>query len=465
MYAEQLMPHDAAAEDAVTGSILIDGDCYAGVSAIIGPDDFYRDRHRLIFTACRTLHDRNEGIDQVTVARELNRSNRLEDAGGMAYMSHLVSITPTSTHAEYYAKIVRNTSLHRQLIAAGSEIMEIGYGDSDDIDKSIGKAEEALYQVQGTSRSTGFVTIGQIFNEYLESQAALLNADSDPYIPILTGFNDLDELMGGFYRSDLIILGARPGVGKTALAVNLALNAAKDSRTIGIFSLEMSRNQLALRILACEAQVDAYRLRLGLYTESEEQRIINAIGELSDLDILIDDTPFQTAHQMAGKAKYQARTPKGLDLLIIDYLQLVQGPNSGNGRNNTNRVQEISEISRSMKLTAKALDIPVIGCSQLNRIVETRPGHRPRLSDLRESGSIEQDADIVMFIHREDMYYTIEEWEQNFPDRPYPDSTAEIIVAKHRHGERGSINLQFVSKLISFKPAEPVREYRQSELM
>ncbi len=447
MYAEQLLPHDIAAEEAVIGSLLIDSDSFLDISHLIRPDDFYRDRNRLCFGACAELFRRGEAIDQVTVARELHRSDQLENAGGMAYLSHLVSTTPTSTHAEHYAQVVYNTSTMRRLIDAASNISAIGYRDSYDVENTLRQAEDVLFSVRTQRSERGFIPLRQIYDQFLEDRASIVDPIDDT-APVLTGYNDLDELLGGMQRSDLLILGARPGLGKSALAVNVSINAARQGSSVGIFSLEMSREQLALRILSGDAEVDAHRVRLGLYTEAEEQRIIDSIGNLSELPVFIDDTPFQGISEMRSKTRRLSLGPDGLDLLIVDYLQLIQG--QAHARGGENRVQEISEISRSLKGMARDLRIPIITCSQLSRVVEGRPGHRPLLSDLRDSGSIEQDADIVMFIYREDVYYTEDEWDQHFPDRPYPRNIAEIIVAKHRHGPTGGVKLRFRNNLVRF---------------
>ncbi len=447
MYAEQLLPHDIAAEEAVIGSLLIDSDSLLHVSHLIKSEDFYRERNRLCFAACLDLFQRSEAIDQVTLARELSRTGQLDNAGGMAYLSQLVSTTPTSIHAEYYAQLVSRTSTMRRLINAASRISAIGYGDTDDVETTLRQAEDVLFRVRADRPAQGFISLRQIYDQFLEERAALTDPIDDS-APVMTGYNDLDELLGGMQRSDMLILGARPGLGKSALAVNVSLNAAKQGAAVGIFSLEMSREQLALRILAGDAEVDAHRLRLSLYTEAEEQRIIDSIGNLSELPVYIDDTPFQGIVEMRSKARRLALSPDGLDLLIVDYLQLIQGRSQG--RSGENRVQEISEISRAIKGVARDLRVPIVTCSQLSRVVEGRPGHRPMLSDLRDSGSIEQDADIVMFIYREDVYYTEEEWQQHFSNRPYPLNIAEIIVAKHRHGPTGSVKLRFRNNLVRF---------------
>ena len=444
MYAEKLLPHDIEAEESVIGSLLIDSDSFLRVAHLIKPEDFYREKNRLCFTASLALFQRNEPIDQVTLARELSLNNQLEAVGGMAYLSHLVSVTPTSTHAEHYAQLVFRTSTMRRLVDAASRISAIGYEDTDDLESALRQSEDILFRVRSGQPDRGFIPLRQIYDQFLEERAAITEGLAQDNAPIMTNFHDLDELLGGIQRSDMVILGARPGLGKSTLVTNIALNAAKSGSTVGIFSLEMSQEQLALRILAADAEIDAHRLRLGLYTEAQEQRIIDSIGNLSDLPVYIDDTPIQGMVEIRSKAR-RLSLEHGLDLLVVDYLQLIVGKGRGD-----NRVQEISEISRSIKGTARDLNVPIITCSQLSRLVEGRPGHRPQLSDLRDSGSIEQDADVVLFIFREDVYYTEEDWGQHFPTRPYPRNLAEIIVAKHRNGPTGSVKLRFRDNLIRF---------------
>ena len=446
MYAEKLLPHDLEAEEAVVGSLLIDGSVFPRISHLVKPEDFYREKNQLCFAACEALFQRSEPIDQVTLARELSRTNQLEPVGGMAYLSHLVSITPTSVHSEHYSQLVARTSTMRRLIDVASRISAIGYQDTEDVDATLRQAEEVLFGVRTGLPGGGFVALRQVYDQYLEERAAIIDPLTQVGAPLLTGFDGLDDLLGGMQPSDMIILGARPALGKSALAVNISLNAARNGSLVGIFSLEMSREQLALRILASEAEIDTHLLRLGLTTEAEEQRIIDSIGQLSDLPVYIDDTPFQGVLEMRGKAR-RLSMEHGLDLLVVDYMQLVQGRNRGGD----NRVQEISEISRSIKGMARDLKIPVIACSQLSRLVENRPSHRPMLSDLRDSGSIEQDADVVLFIHREDMYYTEEEWEKENPGREFPKNIAEIIVAKHRNGPTGSVKLYFRDNRVRFE--------------
>ena len=457
MYAEKLLPHDLEAEEAVVGSLLIDGDSIVRIASLIKPEDFYRERNQLCYAACRSLFERNEAIDQVTLARELSRTNQLESAGGMAYLSHLISVTPTSAHSEHYAQLVARTSTMRTLIDAASRISVIGYDDTAAVEATLQQAEDILFGVRsGQPQRGGFMPLRQIYDQYLEDRAAI----SDPLLvsdtPMLTGYNDLDELLGGLQRSDMVVLGARPSMGKSALAINVAINTAQAGAKVGVFSLEMSREQLALRILAADAGIDSHRLRRSLVTEADEQRITDSIGRLSELPMYIDDTPFQGLVEMRSNAR-RLSLEHGLDLLLVDYLQLIEGRSSRGGGDN--RVQEVSEISRSLKGMARALNGCVLTCSQLSRGVTNRTSHRPMLSDLRDSGSIEQDADVVMFIHREDMYYTEDEWGQHSPGRPYPRNIAEIIVAKHRNGPTDDINLYFRDNLLRFESIQRVEAF------
>ena len=445
-YTEKLLPHDVEAEEAVLGSILIDGECLTRLVPLLKEGAFYRERNQLCFDAALSLFQRDQAVDQVTLAGELARTEKLVLAGGMAYLSHLVSITPTSVHAEDYAQVISRTSSMRRLIDAGNRIIDLGYADTEDLEATMRQAEDALFTVRGTGQPRSFVPLKEIYDQYLQEQAS---AAADPEfsgMPIMSGFPDLDEYLGGLQRADLVILGARPSMGKSSLAVNMAVNAAKSGQTCGVFSLEMTREQLAMRILASEAEIDSHRLRLGLYTHMEEDRIIDSIGRLSDLPVFIDDTPYQGMVEMRGKARRLA-LERGLDLLVVDYLQLVQGKQKWG---QSNRVQEITEISRELKVLAGDLKVVLVACSQLNRMVENRPNNRPRLSDLRDSGSIEQDADVVMFIHREDVYTTEEEWTQTHLGQDYPRNIAEIIIAKHRKGPTGSIRLEFVDNLVRF---------------
>ena len=302
-YAEKLLPHDVEAEEAVLGSILIDGECLTRLVPLLKEGAFYRERNQLCFDAALSLFQRDQAVDQVTLAGELARTEKLVLAGGMAYLSHLVSITPTSVHAEDYAQVISRTSSMRRLIDAGNRIIDLGYADTEDLEATMRQAEDALFTVRGTGQPRGFVPLKEIYDQYLQEQAS---AAADPEfsgMPIMSGFPDLDEYLGGLQRADLVILGARPSMGKSSLAVNMAVNAAKSGQTCGVFSLEMTREQLAMRILASEAEIDSHRLRLGLYTHMEEDRIIDSIGRLSDLPVYIDDTPYQGMVEMRGQGQ------------------------------------------------------------------------------------------------------------------------------------------------------------------
>ena len=449
MYAERLPPHDIDAEESIIGSVLIDGESLTKVTSFLKSSDFYSEKNRWCFDASLALFERSEAINQVTLAHEMSLHDRLESIGGTAYLNHLVAVVPTSVHIEHYARIVQRTSIMRQLIRAGGDIAAIGYESGPDADATLSKAEELLFGIRSGRGSRDFTHIREILDTYMEESGALHGPDAIHLAPILTGYSGIDQLLGGgLQRSDMIVLAARPSLGKSTLAVNMARHAAGEGVTVGIFSLEMSAEAIGMRLLSSEANVDGHRLRLGLLSESDERRLLDAIGLLSDLPIFIDDTPIQTIMEMRGKAR-RLQSERGLDFLIVDYLQLI----SSAGRSD-NRVQEMGEISRSLKGLARDLDIPILACSQLSRAVEQRPNHRPLLSDLRESGSIEQDADVVAFIYREDMYTTQEEWEKRNPSDPYPRNIAEIIVSKHRNGPLGTIPLYFRSDVVRFESLE-----------
>ncbi len=429
--------------------MLIDGDCFNSVASILKPEDCYSERNRWCYEACEALFSRSGAIDQVSVSNQLGLENRLEAVGGPSYLGHLVMVVPTSVHVEHYAGIVQRTSTLRQLIDVGGRIAGIGYEDSDDADEALTRAEELVFHIRSGRGSGDFVHIREVLDDYMRESLAIHGPDASHLAPIVSGFGEIDKLLGGgLQRSDLIVLAARPSLGKSTLAFNIARNAAGQGATVGVFSLEMSREQIGMRLIASEADVDSYRLRLGLLSEAEERRLLDSIGMLSDLAIYIDDSPFQSVVEMRAKSR-RLHAERGLDLLIIDYLQLI----GGNGRVD-NRAQEMGEISRSIKGMARDLDIPILACSQLSRAVEQRPTHRPLLSDLRESGSIEQDADIVAFIYREDVYTTREDWEKRNPTAPYPQNIAELIFAKHRNGPLGTVPLFFRNNVVRFESLE-----------
>ena len=447
VYAERVLPHDIEAEEAVIGALLIDGEAIYQVSPVLRPGDFYRERNRWCYEAALALSQRPEAIDLATLGHEMARLSRLEEAGGYEYLSQLSATVPTSVNVEYYAQIVRRTSVMRQLIHAASGIANLGFENGADVDETLTRAEDLLFRLRGAGTGRDFVHIREVLDRYLEESAQVTAGPlGHSAAPIPSGFGDLDQILGGLQRSDLLVLAARPGLGKTALALSIARNAARYGATSAIFSVEMSRDQMGQRLLAAESNVDSYRLRQHLYTEQQERRIVDATGVLSDLPIYIDDTPMLSVMDLRSKAR-RLHLERGVDLIIVDYLQLMQG---NDVRGSTNRVQEVSEISRSLKALARDLNVPVLALSQLSRAIENRPSHRPLLSDLRESGSIEQDADVVMFIYREDFNFTQEEWEARFVDKPYPRDIAELIISKHRHGALGSLHLRFESRLAKF---------------
>jgi replicative DNA helicase len=450
------LPHDADAEEAVIGSILIDGEAVAKVSSFLKSGDFYLAKSRWCYEACLSLFERSEAMNQVTVAHELSQRDRLEEVGGSAYLAHLVRSVPTSAHVEHYARIVQRASTMRQLIAVAGDIAAIGYEEDADVEGSLSRAEDLLFQVRTRRGTRDFVHIREVLDAYMEETTQVDSAQDKFLAPIPTGFPDFDKLLGGgLQRSDLVIIAGRPSLGKSTLAFNIARHAAEQGAIVGVFSLEMSAEQIGIRLVSAEADVDSYRLRLGVLSEAEHSRELDAIGMLSELRLYIDDSPIQGVVEMRGKAR-RLQTERGLDLLIVDYLQLIGGGDTI--RRSDNRVQEMGEISRSLKGMARDLDVPVLACSQLSRAVEQRPSHRPILSDLRESGSIEQDADVVAFIYREDMYTTREEWEKRNPSDRYPENIAEIIVSKHRHGPTGQVSLYFRNDVVRFESLQhPVR--------
>jgi len=444
VYVDRIPPHDEGAEEAVLGALLIDGAAITRVSAIVQPDDFYRERNRWTYEACLAIFERGAAIDQVTVAHELASKEKLETMGGHSFLSHLAGSVPTSVYAEHYADVVRRTAAMRSLIHAGTEITALGYGEDGDVDKAIREAEDVLFNVRGRQRSTGYVLLREVLDQYMEETASIQEPTPGTG-PIPTGFLDLDRLLGGLHRDTLFVLAARPGIGKSTLATNMGRYAAGRGTRVGIASLEMGRMELAYRLLAAEAEVDSHRLRLTLITDREQGRVIDAVGTLSDLPLYIDDTAGLTISEIRARAR-RLQLEAGLDLLIVDYIQLAHG-----SRRYDNRVMEMSEISGVLKEMARDMEIPVIAISQLSRAVEQRPGHKPMLSDLRDSGAIEQDADVVAFIYRADAYYTEEDWARFYPNEPYPRNIADLIVAKHRNGPVGEAKLYFRTQFSRFE--------------
>ncbi|MFP3899067.1 MAG: replicative DNA helicase [Dehalococcoidia bacterium] len=451
MPAERLPPHDVEAEEAVIGSLLIDPEAVLRVGGVKG-EDFFSETNRLIYEACLALYQRNEAINQITLAHELMREGRLEQTGGAAFLSHLIGKVPTSLHVEYYAQIVSNTAVMRRLIAAAGQIEALGYEASADVEASLNKAEDILFQVRMKRDPRDFVPIREALGDYFE-EAGPTTAVGEGEIPhIMTGFTALDGFLGGLQRSDLVVLAARPSLGKTSLALNIARNAAINQKAcVALCSLEMSQEAVVQRLLASEAGVDFNKVRRGEFSEQSERRIMEASGVLSEAPIYIDDSPQLRCLDIRSKVR-RLHFERGVDLIIVDYLQLIQG----NGKNET-RVQEISKITRDLKTLAREINAPVLAVSQLSRAVEWRASHVPQLSDLRESGSIEQDADVVLFIYRDDMYFTLEDWIKvhDIEKEPYPRGIADINIAKHRNGALGQVKLRFIGRITKFDNLEP----------
>ena len=442
MAIERLPPQNIEAEQSVLGSLLIDTDAVTRVAATLKASDFYRESHKLIYQAIMDLHERDEVADFITVSDGLSRQGQLEEVGGASYLTYLINAVPTSIHAEYYAHIVERTSILRRLIEAATQISTLAYEEADDVDDVLDRAEQILFGISERRIARDLIPLKLLLGDYFE-RIEYLSQHQGELIGVPSGFPDLDKLLGGFQRSDLVILAGRPSMGKTSLALSMGLNAAKKyHQNIAIFSLEMSCEQLVQRFVSAETGIDSQRLRLGLVEDHEWPKFIQATGLLSDLNIFIDDTPAVSILEMRTKARRLA-SEHSLDFIIVDYLQLMRG----SGRIE-NRVQEVSDISRGLKALARELNIPVLALSQLSRAVESRQDKRPMLSDLRESGSIEQDADVVMFVYREEMY------EENTDMK----NIAEVNIAKHRNGPTGKIHLFFRKELAQFHAVQFERE-------
>ncbi len=440
--SERMAPHNTEAEEAALGSLLIDPDAIFKVASFLGPEDFYREKNGWIYDAIGDLHNRREPADFVTLCDELERRGQLEEVGGAAYITSLINAVPTAIHAEYYARIVERTAILRRLISAAGQIAAIAYEEAEDVDEVVDRAEQVLFGVSQRRIARDLVPIKQIIGDYYD-RIDYLYQHRGELIGIPTGFPLLDKLLGGLQPSDLIIVAGRPSMGKTSLVLSIAQNAArKFNQRVAFFSLEMSAEQVVQRLISAETGIDSQKLRLGNLEDDEWPLFVQATGILSEAPIFVDDTPSISALQMRTKAR-RLHAEHGLDLVIVDFLQLMRGDARAE-----NRVQEISSISRALKGLARELNVPVVAVSQLSRAVEARHDHLPILSDLRESGSIEQDADVVMFIYREEMYD---------PDTE-KKNIADIIVAKHRNGPTGKIPLFFQKELAQFHELEFVHE-------
>jgi replicative DNA helicase len=435
-------PHNVEAEQALLGSMFLSSEAVEVGMAAVSREDFYRPSHQKIFDAIHHLYSRSVPIDQVSVADRLDAVNTLEQIGGKAYLLDITGVVPTAANAARYAEIVRRTSMLRDLIAAANQIVSLGYEAPDDMQEVVEEAERTLFQVTNKRVASKFQGMEELL-EVSFKQLEELFERQEHISGVPTGFEDLDKLLAGMHRGDLIILAARPSVGKTAFALNIAVNAAKAGAPVALFSLEMAAEQLIQRVLCSEARINSQDVRTGRIKEADWSSIHRAMGQLANLEFYVDDTPSISILEVRAKARRQLRDkPNGL--IIVDYLQLMQPQ----GRRSENRQTEIAEISRGLKILAKELNVPVLALSQLSRAVEQRAGKRPQLSDLRESGAIEQDADVVMFIDRN----TDPRAEDDEDDRPQK-GMAEIIVAKHRNGPTGTVPLVFnerYTKFVSF---------------
>ncbi len=429
------IPKNIEAEEALLGSLLIDPDVITHVADLIDPEDFYLARHGEIFDVIRRLFNQGEPVDFVTVTEELARRGKLEEVGGRSYVASLVNTVPTAIHAYQYAQIVQEKATLRQLIFAAGEIARKAYSDDQEVDEVVNEAEKLIFAIAERRLEQDLVGIRDVVPTVIED-IRLLSERGEDVLGVPTGFTDLDRMLGGLQKSDLIILAARPGMGKTSLALNIALHAAKRHQArVAIFSLEMSREQLVQRLLSQEARINSHHLRQGkIYGEEAWARLNQAAAILQTCRIYIDDTAALTPFELRTKAR-RLYAEHGLDLVIVDYLQLMHSE-----RRSENRVQEISYISRTMKQLARELKAPVLALSQLSRQVESRAGKKPQLSDLRESGSIEQDADVVIFIHRPG----------DNEEEVEAANIAHIIVAKHRHGPTGVVDLFFDQNYTQF---------------
>ncbi|NLF02129.1 MAG: replicative DNA helicase, partial [Anaerolineales bacterium] len=394
---DKMVPHNVEAEEAVLGSLMIDPEALYRVATFLKADDYYIQKHGWIHDAIFTLHERREPIDFVTICDELERREQLEEIGGAAYITHLINTVPSAIHIEGYARIVTQAATRRRLINAASQIAQLAYQESEDVDETVDRAEQALFAVSQRRITRELTPIRDVVDKFSTRIEYLFEHQDEP-LGVPTGFADLDRLLGGLQRSDLVFIAARPSVGKTSLLLSVARNAARHGKNVAIFSLEMSAEQIVQRLVSVETGIDSQRLRLGRINPDEWALFHQATGKLADLHIFIDDTPSISATQLRTKAR-RLDSEHGLDLILIDYLQLMTGD-----MHTENRVQEVSYISRSLKGLARELDVPVVSASQLSRAVEQRTDKRPILADLRESGSLEQDADVVMFIYREELY-------------------------------------------------------------
>lgn len=452
MYEHNRMPHSHEAEQSVLGAIFLDPELMSSTQEFLLPESFYRGAHQHIFRAMMDLNEDGKDIDIVTVLDRLTQEGVVNEAGGPQYLAEITSNVPTTRNIQYYTDVVFKNAVKRKLIHTADSIANDGYNDELDLDTVLNDAERRILELSSTRESDGFKDIRDVLGQVYDNAEQLdQNSGQTPGIP--TGYRDLDQMTAGFNRNDLIILAARPSVGKTAFALNIAQKVAthEDQYTVGIFSLEMGADQLATRMICSSGNVDSNRLRTGTMTEEDWNRFTVAVGKLSRTKIFIDDTPGVRITDIRSKCR-RLKQEHGLDMIVIDYLQLIQGSGS---RASDNRQQEVSEISRMLKAIARELECPVIALSQLSRGVEQRQDKRPMMSDIRESGSIEQDADIVAFLYRDD-YYNRGDGDDDDDDGGFEPQTndengeIEIIIAKQRNGPTGTVKLHFMKQYNKF---------------
>ena len=439
----RIPPHDIEAEQAIIGSMLTDKDAVIAAIEILREQDFYREDNRIIYSAILNLYNRSEPIDIITLKAELKSMGKLEAVGGLEYIVQLPDRVPTTSNVEQYIKIVEEKSMLRALIKTADELITLGYDPTQEVEQVIDTAEKKIFEVMQKKNQKGYSSMKDILIDTFTQLEQLYN-QKEMITGVPTGFADLDYRTSGLHNSDLILVAARPAMGKSAFALNIATHAAVRGKVpVAIFSLEMSKEQMANRILCSEAMVDSAKVRTGKIDDEEWGKLAAASGELSEAGIYIDDTPGISVMEIRAKCR-KMKLEKNIGLVVIDYLQLVQGSNRKGG----SREQEIAEISRSLKILAKEINVPVIALSQLSRAPEQRVDHRPMLSDLRESGSIEQDADIVMFLYRDDFY-------NEDTDKK---NIAEVIIAKHRSGATGTVELLWLGNYTKFANIDRYRE-------
>ncbi|OGC11207.1 replicative DNA helicase [candidate division WOR-1 bacterium RIFOXYA12_FULL_52_29] len=439
MAEDKIPPQNLAAEQSVLGSMLLDKNAVFRAAEALAPDSFYRDAHRYIFEAILVLFDKGEPVDLVTVTETLRKSGKLDAVGGSVYVADLINSVPTAANVDHYTKIVEEKYILRRLIESGTSIVGEAFSDPHQIDDVLDNAEKMIFDIAMRHSREGFHKIDSVIKNVLDKIDSLYGKNQS-ITGVPTGYADLDNMTAGFQNSELIILAARPSVGKTAFALNIAQDVAIRSKIpVAIFSLEMSKESLAQRMLCAEAEIEQQKLKTATLSDTGWKKLTRALGRLSEAPIYIDDSASMSSTEIRAKAR-RLKLEKGLGLIIVDYLQLMRG----NKSRVENRVQEISEIARSLKVMARELECPVVALSQLSRAVEQRPDRIPRLSDLRESGEIEQTADLVMFIHRDD-YYNPQSERGNI---------AEIIIAKQRNGPVGQLELVFRKEIAKFASKE-----------